>query len=154
MSDNNSTTVGINILDLKPKEQNSIERAINRAMSRIGLGPKASTEAKAFKKKFECDKVTMMTESKAEFQAHCLQKIRGSKKYKKLGYKQLLKADFYFSEKDSPVEYVVIGPVEFAIKKGAEGYNIWLGNTFYDSCGVNFTTSEEAYKALKTHFKV
>lgn len=36
-----------------PKDQNLLEKTISKAMIKIGLGPKASSEAKRFKKKFD-----------------------------------------------------------------------------------------------------
>ena len=64
MSDKKTTVNSVVKLDLEQKDQNVIERAINRAMSRIGLGPKASTEAKDFKKKFDEGLLTLKKHGK------------------------------------------------------------------------------------------
>ena len=64
MSDKKTTVNAVVKLDLEQKDQNIIERAINRAMSRIGLGPKASTEAKDFKKKFDEGLLTLKKHGK------------------------------------------------------------------------------------------
>jgi len=48
---------------------------------------------------------------------------------------------------------IALGPFMFTVKKGAHGFNIWMGETFYDSAGVAFATPEKAKEALLYHFR-